>query len=553
MSATAELIPVDRAEAAVELGRQFSRQRRYSRPSHKYGIEASNHASMEGWKPAREDQFSEEYLSKIYEIIARAFNLHVNNADIRGHNLGRTARTIGAGIDWKVTLIPDEVGMTPDDATKVCARLNRVRELHSMAGGFDASGRDRSEGILQVVAFLTHFIMGSCLIHRVGINESDRLLPLAIELIPGSRISTPYEFYSDPKVHFGVHYSDEYRSRVTGWHVKRVPKTIGNSVVAMPEWDFIPYEDGSFLELVEPAGVDRALPNCVAVTRLVFNRGQMFENCVEASRNHAAIHAVLKVGTGNFYDRAEDLADETTSSGNLIPEGWHEVDGVKERMIDAKDELEFRNAVTPGPDFVGVDGKYDERICRGLNGRLSEFTRSMNSSYSGGMQERQNDNPNVDQLRENFVDKWNRVHGWFLDACFLENAAPMPGYSRKTKVYWLQARKQPPAEIPLNPVDHRNSQKLALAMGQSDEYAEAEADGKDYEHILRAKAKAFKLRRQIEHDEKLPDGVLEASSDLPEIKTQPLDTIDSRETDEQPGKKAFKANRISQRLKAVRV
>lgn len=553
------LEPIAPREAARMLGRSLgikSKGEQIHAKLSKFAVEAAGRSNgMANWQPEREDRWAEEYQTKIYDAQSRAVNLHITNADIRGHNHSRTARVTASGIEFKATPDAAEIGLTPEACVTFSARANRLRKLHSENGGFDASGRGRSEGILQFGAFFTAMIMGGCLVHRVWKPGGNRLIPLALELIPGSRISTPFDMYGSPFVHFGVQYADEYRSEVTGYWVKRVPRTIGNASVQIPEWDFIPIEDASFLELIEPAGFDRSLPNCVAVTRLVFNRGQMFENTVESSRAHSEIYAVLNVSGLSPYDAAADMAETeggTTADG--VPYSFHTIDGTKVMVIGEKDKMDFRNVVTPGPDFVGVDGKYDERICRGLGGRLSEFTRRMDASYSGGMQERQNDIPQVDVMRKNFLDFWRKIHGWTLDAMFMTGSVEMPGYSVATKIYWMQARTMAPAEIPLNPVDHRNAQKLALAMGVANPYMLCEGDGHDYDAVLEGQALAVKARRDKEVKYGLPEGALEPLEKLPEIKSQPVENPDNRDNDGDRGTKAaFKTARISGRLKAVRV
>lgn len=530
-------------------------------PARRYGIQAAaRNNGMEKWAGLREDYAAQEYVQAIYDVMARGYDLHFNCADIRGHHQGRTARNIGKGVVWRVELRPEEVGLSPEQALATAELLNRLRELHSQSGGMDAQGKGRSEGILQIIAFLTHMVCGGCLIHRVWRPSSSRALPLALELIPGSRISTPYKEMGNPLISFGVEYADEYRSQVVGYHVKRVPQSIGNSFINLPEWDFIPIEDAAFLELLEPAGIDRSLPDIVAITRLVFNRGELIERTVECARAHSNIHAVVEAAAGqNPYDNASDAADGADPSDcGFQPEGWTMVDGVKMFYTFNGEKVTFNNATMPQPDFKGFNEICDSRLTRGLNTRQSELTRKVDTSYSGGMQERQIDNPNVEQMRENFVCQWNKVHAWFLDACFIAaGSVAMPGYSSATALFWNQARKQFPGEVPLNPVDHRNAQKLALAMGLTSEIQECEADGDDYEKVQREKAKAWAIRRKVEAEFKLPPNTLEPLADLPEVKTEIADDADGDKLDKAQPDSKFTAtrtgNRISGRMKAVRV
>lgn len=484
---------------------------------------------LQGWSPPKEEQIFEGFARDVSDLQARGFDLHVNSPDIRGHNHGRAARCVGKGVAFKCLPVAEEIGIAPEVTVKIARQIDRLRELHSDAGGFDAQNRMRSEGVLQYVAFLTHFIFGSCLIHRVWDTDRARLLPFGIELIPGSRISQPYEKMGDPLVHNGVAYADAYRSKVTGWYVRRVPKTIGNSSVALPEWDFIAVADAAMLELVEPAGVDRSFPNAVAAMRLVFNRGEMVELNVEAARKHATVHGVLEVKDGHNPEiRAEDMVpDEFTRRG-----------GVMERVIWAGDKYTLQNSFLPGPDFPGFFVTTDGRLARALNTRLSEFTRTNQGSYSGGMQENQIDKPNVDVMRENFVDAWRGVHGWVLDACYLSGAVEMPKYSARTKAYWLNARVRFPGEQPLNPVDHENAKNMRIANGTSSEIGECEADGHDYQQIQRDRGQSYVIRREVEKELDLPEGTLDPKNDLPDVKeSTSIDGDHDGKTDEKNRKK----------------
>ncbi len=137
---------------------------------------------------------------------------------------------------------------------------------------------------------------------------------------------------------------------------------------------------------------------------------------------------MIEVAPGHDpYLETQDAADMQTSNGNLFSDNWANVDGVKERRLFNGEKATMNSAMLPAPDFTGFNAVCDERMTRGLNTNKSQFTRSVDSSYSAGMQERQIDNPVVDQLRENFTCAWNKVHGWFLDSLYLSGAVQMPG------------------------------------------------------------------------------------------------------------------------------
>ncbi len=516
---------------------------------------------MGQWGGSRDDYANQEYADKLPNVQRRAQDLHFNCADIRGHHFGRTGRIVGKGVHYKSIIKGSEVGLSDEAVADVNAQLNRVRRLHSRAGGFDAQDKGRSEGILQVQALMTSMVLGGCLIHRVIRKEAGRVLPLALELIPGSRISQPLNLAGDPLVHLGIRYSDTYRSRVLGWYVARVPKTIGNSSIPLPDWDYIAWEDGIFLEPVEIAGLDRSLPDVVAVTRLVFNRSELVDAAVESARNHSRMSVIFEVPAGlNPADAAEDAVNSTAGAvGDTLPESWRMVNGVMERYVANGTKTTMNSANLPSPDFKGFNDVTDSRLTRGLNTRGSEFTRKVDASYSGGMQERQIDNPNVELARHNFKNSWNRVHEWVLDACFISGAVEMSGYSAATRVYWSEARVQFPGEVPLNPVDWISSQTKRVASGLSSLSHECEENGDDYEDIIEQQANDYRLRRKYETNG-VPVFALEPLQDMPaeRLRGNPPDAehqeagagADSEGgigfSDKRP------RSRVSQRLKAAR-
>ncbi len=531
----------------------------------KFGIQAAAQANgLANWGGARSAYAVQEQVEKIEDVQKRAQDLHWNSADIRGHHYGRTARVVGAGVDWKASVKPDEVGMSAEAAKAVCDRINRQRQLHSRNYGFDSEDKRRSEGFLQVMAFMTALALGACLIHRVIRMERGRIIPLALELIPGTRISTPFDRLASKTTHFGIEYSDQYRTRVVGYWVKKVPRTIGNNVIEYPEWDYIPREDGIMLEMIDLAGMVRSLPDTIAVTRLVFNRAEFVEAVIESMRNQSLKSVVYTMAPNvNPADFAEDNQTETPTQGtnDLLPTTWVTNGGIHERFVPAGTEVSMNTATIPAPDFRGFDEMVDSRITRGLNTRGSEFTRKVDSSYSGGMQERQIDAPIVEQAREVFTCAWNQVHFWTLDAMYLSGAVNIPNYTPETRMYWAEARVQFPGELPLNPIDHRN----ALAMGLTSEYHEAEKDGDDYESLVLERAKAYAFRRKVEDDNDLPEACLEPAKDLPEVANQYIEEErdggpieeDDDEDENDGGMDHFKAQRnkpsASARLKAVRV
>lgn len=454
-----------------------------------------------------EDAFNKDYLTSLGDVQSRAQDLDVNNPDIGGFHRTRTAQIIGAGVAFKHTPRADEIKMTVKQATAISAKVDRARELHSLLGGFDSTGKGRSEAKQQERSILTMLIYGACLVHRVGKAESRALLSsFSIELIPGSRISTPIQRQGDPKISYGIEYSDNYRSRVVGYHIRRVSKTIGNSFVPDFTWDFIPAADAVLLDITEAAGLDRALPLSVRVIRQARNRGEFIESSVECARAQTKYHMTMECAPGaDPWSAASDDADYTNSSGTPFTDV---APGVSALYTAAGEKATWRNAVLPGPDFGGFMAATDERMARGLGSSLSRFTRHVNSSWAGGRLEDQQDDPIIAQYRRTFLDAWHRVNEWFIEALWLENAVDLPGYSSRTMAYWTQHRATFPGKVHINPADTMNAREKAMMLRSTTPQEAAEEDGGNWDAKLDQWADAILATRQKEKDKGLEEGAL---------------------------------------------
>lgn len=454
-----------------------------------------------------DDSLNRAYLQDLAEIQSRAQDIDVNNPDIRGFHRTRTAQVLGAGVQFKLAPHSSEVGLEHDDMLKITQRVNRIRQIHSRCGGFDAAGLRRSEGKQQERAFLTALVLGSCLIHRVWRNNNGYMLPLSIELIPGSRISTPYGRMGDPKVSYGVEYSDEHRTRVVGWHVRRVSKTIGNNFVPDYTWDFVPVEDGSLLSLTEIAGIDRALPISTPTVRMLRNRGEFLEAAVESARAQAQHYAVTQCAEGaDPYAVAEDDADESEVG---LPMGFTKLGAVQMLYTAHGEKVDWASAKLPEPDLTGFMGATDQRIARGLGCSLSRFTRSVNTSWAGGRMEDQQDDPIIDQYRDAFVAAWQVVNEWFIDAIWLSSAVELPGYSTDTAAVWSEFRAQFPGKVHINPVQTAQARAISLALRNTTPQRICEEDGLDLRENLREWGQAIQMAQEIEQEFGLEEGELE--------------------------------------------
>jgi Phage portal protein, lambda family len=459
-----------------------------------------------------DDSLNREYIFNLATIQSRAQDNDINQPDLHGFHRTRTAQVVGKGVSFKHQPQNSEVGVGGDDSDallEVTKKVNRIREIHSRLGGFDAQGLGRSEGKQQERAVLTAFVLGGCLIHRVWRKDARYPLPLSIELIPASRISTPYNRYGDPLISFGVEYSDEHRSRVVGWHIRRVSKSIGNSFVQDFEWDFVPVEDGSLLSLTEIAGIDRALPLSTSTTRLLRNRGEFVEASVESARAQSQYYAVTQCAPdADPYNSAGDDAAENASE-NLSPFGFVNIGGVKMLYNPHGETTEWASAKLPEPNAESFYAMTDERLARGLVSSLSRFTRKVNSSWAGGRLEDQQDDPIIDQYRDAFVAAWERVNEWFLDAVWLTNAVELPGYNAKTRVMWCEFRAQFPGRVHINPVQTMQARSISLALRNTSPQRIAEEDGHDLRETLREWGQAVKICRQTEKEFGLEDGELD--------------------------------------------
>lgn len=456
-----------------------------------------------------DDSLNRTYLQDLAKIQSRAQDIDVNNPDIHGFNRARTAQVVGSGVAFKLAPHASEVGIDHEQLLGITQRVNRIRQVHSRTGGFDAAGLRRSEGKQQERAFLTALVLGSCLIHRVWRMDGRYALPLSIELIPGTRISTPFNRTGDPLISYGVEYSDEHRSRVVGWHVRRVSRTIGNSFVPDYKWDFIPVADASLLSLTEIAGIDRALPLSTSTVRMLRNRGEFLESAVESARAQATHYAVTQCAEGQDpYQLAADDADESNSDG-AVPVGFTKLGSVQMLYTANGEQVDWASARLPEPDLPGFMGATDERMARGLVSSLSRFTRHVNSSWAGGRLEDQQDDPIIDQYRDAFVSAWQAVNEWFLEAVWLTSAAELPGYSFSTAAAWAEFRAQFPGKVHINPADTMAAREKGYALRTMTPQRACEEDGLDLRENLREFAQAVTMCREIEEEFELEEGTLD--------------------------------------------
>ena len=504
-------------------------------------IAAQSAGGAGSWAGSEDVYQNTEVMAALEEVMRRAQDLDINNPDLRGFHRRRSAGAIGRGIRWMANAKAEEIGLQNDETIRTNSRLNRLRDLHGNSGGFDSKGLGRSEFKLQEQAFLTHLILGSCLVHRVWNSNPNRLLPLELEIIPGSRVSTPFERLGSPTTSYGVEYSDEHRSRVVGFHVRRVPKTVGNSMIPDYQWDFVPIADAAWMTLCEPSGLDRSLPLSVAVVRTLRNRGEFVESVIRGARAAAQYFGVIECAPGvDPYGMAQDAMGSQSSNqpSDQNPSGYVELDGVRLYFAQNGEKVNWTSAKLPDPDFSGFMGVTDERLARGLSASPSRFSGKVTGSYSAGRQEEQQDEPVVDQLLENFESAWSKVHGWFIESCWLADMVEMPGYSTQSAVFWNQARIQRPGKVHINPVDTAAARGKGYEQKSITPQQICEEDGRDLSENLEQWAQAEAQARAKEVEYKLPEGTL--SFQVAQTKeTMKVNGADEDDLDAPPQKRSF--------------
>lgn len=441
-----------------------------------------------------EDALNKEYAYARADVIQRSQDLDVNNPDIGGFHRTRTSQIVGNGVTFEHAPHADEIGQSPRDAANIAAQVNRLRELHSRTGGFDSTGMGYTEGKQQERAVLTMLVNGDCLIHRVW-RPDHPILPLALELIPGVRISTPYQHAGDPLVSYGVRYSEPHRTQIVGYYVRRVSATIGDSFVPEYQWDLVPVEDCILLALTEQAGLDRSMPVSMRVSRMARNRGEFIEAAVEAARTQAKYYAVTEVAPGSDpYNTAYDDSSFVNERG----EGFTDLgDGVKHKYVGAGEKMTWASSKLPDPDFTGFMGATDERMARGMPCSLSTFTHKVDNSFAGGRLEDQHDDPLVTQYRESFVGAWQRVNEWFLEAVYLSDKVDLPGYSAATKCYWTEFDSTFPGKVHINPTDTQSAREKGLMQRSTTPQRICKEDGLKLRKNLVEWAKFYQMRDEV--------------------------------------------------------
>ena len=456
------------------------------------GIQAANYPRGTSWPGiatvSGDDALNREYLRDLATVQSRAQDLDVNDPNLRGFHRCRVAQILGAGVRFSHRPRADEVGGKPDSIRDASAKVDRLREVHSRMGGFDASRKGRTEGMLQQQAMLTCLVLGSVLIHRVWKNENGKLpLPICIELIPGSRISTPYEKSGDPLVSYGVTYTDDQRTEVTGYYVRKASRTVGDSFVSLPEWDWIPAKDASLLSLTEIAGIDRSLPLSVAIVKLSKSMADFIGSAVQSARAQAHHYAKTKVTAGQDpYQLAQDDANDSPASyANTSAMGFQDTGGGVYMLYDFDgQDTEFLSSHLPDPDFPGFMAVTENILARGVNSSLSRFTRKVSNSYAGGRLEDQQDQPIVDQFRASFVAAWQKVNEWFIDAIYLTGKVELPGYGIETAVGWHEFAAHFYGALHINPQDAMNAREKAMMLRSTTPQQAAAEDGRTMEDNL---------------------------------------------------------------------
>lgn len=448
-----------------------------------------------------EDAQNQEYLYALDEVIQRSQNLDVNNPDLGGFHRTRVGQIVGAGVTWKHAPKPDEIDLDPQVAADVSMKVNRLRQLHSETGGFDSTGKGRSEGKQQERAILTMLVTGGCLIHRVSKLNPDTGVEFSIELIPGSRVTTPYEEYGNPLVSYGIRYSDAHRTEVVGYYIRSVSKSIGNSFVPDFTWRLLPVEDCVFLEVTEQAGLDRALPLSVRVVKQLRNQGEMIENIIESGRAQSKHYAVTECAPGqNPFQVAEDDSDYVNSNGI----GFTDLgEGVRHMYNLAGQKTTFSSCKLPDPDFKGFILASNGRLARGLNASLSAFTREVSNSFSAGKMEESQDHPIIAQYRESFLCAWRKVNRWFTESIWLSDAVEMPGYSASNAIYWSQYRGTFPGKVQINPEAAMAAREKGMMLRTLSPQRASEEDGTDSLENLREWAQYVKAARAMETEMEL--------------------------------------------------
>jgi len=90
----------------------------------------------------------------------------------------------------------------------------------------------------------------------------------------------------------------------------------------------------------------------------------------------------------------------------------------------------------------------------------------------------------IEQLQWNiFIHQYcNRVWAWWIDACALAGAIPMPDFHRTRREY-LRVRWVPQGWPYINPVQDVNAQKLAIRAGLTSRSASVLKQGEDPEQV----------------------------------------------------------------------
>lgn len=458
------------------------------------------------------DDYNREYAEARDTVVARVQDLDVNNPDIRGWHRRRIAQLIGKGLQFKAIIRPDETGLSSDQCAELNQKINHLRDLHSRSFGFDAAGRGRCEGKLMEKSGISLVTHGEVLVHKVYLNSPGRVSPLALEIIPATRLQTPHDKFADPKVSNGILYSDDRRTRVVGYYVYKPSKSMANTMVKDYAYDYLPADDVVLMQLTELAGIDRSLPAAVACVRMIRNKGEFIEAAVETAKVQSKRSGFVEVAeNASPYNVASDDKQQEgeTSEFELNTVGSITVGGTDLMYLSHGEKFINNAAKLPDPDYKGFIDVADERLARGLCTSKSRFTGAVTGSYSAGRQEEQQDEPVAAQLLQTIVDGWQRVHCWFVESLYLTGAIELPGYSSETALYFHQARAQAPGKVHINPVDTAAARQIGYGLRTLTPQQACEQDGVDLVDNLTQWGEALKHARDTEIKFGLPVGTLD--------------------------------------------
>lgn len=285
----------------------------------------------------------------------RSRDIYQNDA-LGGAVDGKVNHVIGTGHKPQSRVRASDGIVSESEAAAINKELELVHERWNQ--GADRTGR-RSLWMLSRLAARHNEFDGESFTVLSGVSSSDRVIPLAVQVIDPERVNTPMLFASDPLVRLGIRQSKS--GDIVGYYVQRSHP--GDTKDTDLGYDFI--QSDRMLHVFEPwfAGQSRGLP---WMTRAL-NRARDAKDYDEATILGAQIEqcfaGFVKPSMTSGLLSAEGMGSGTNAAGNRLQDI---IPGTLTHL-DPGEEISFSAPTRPGNGFTPFMEWNYRRVAAAIN------------------------------------------------------------------------------------------------------------------------------------------------------------------------------------------